>query len=717
MRARRTDGAVSAAALEKRVMRTVLIRAGVVAAFLLAPFALHAPLAQVPGASASAGAARAIVKFRANSPVLRMQAQAALSQHAVQAQALGQRIGVALAAGRPMSERSQVVFASGMTSQQLAARIGAESDIEYAVADEKKHIVAAPNDPFYSTRATTTSAGGPAVGQWYLKPPGPAGSGTVAGTAPAAINAEQAWDITTGSAAVVVADLDTGIRFDHPDLQGNVVPGYDMVSPDDGASGTNFSSANDGSARDSDASDPGDGVTQSDKTNPVFSGGDCEVGNSSWHGTQTAGLIAATTDNGAGIASVGRTIHLMPVRVLGKCGGYDSDITVGMLWAAGVLTQAELSAMKLPANPTPARVLNMSLGGSQACSQAYIDAIARVNAAGAVVVAAAGNSGGNAVGSPASCPGALGVTALRHVGDKVGFSDLGPQITIAAPGGNCVNTGGGPCLYPIMTTSNSGTIAPVAASAGGAIYTDSFNTTIGTSFSAPLVSGTVALMLSAQPSLTPAQVKSTLQATARPFPTTGGTAGIPTCTAPGTGAQDECYCTTSTCGAGMLDAHAALLAVNGVQAAIALTTTTPTAGQTVALTSASVETSGHTVVSYEWTILNAGTSGAVITSAANASSVTVAPSAAGTFVIRLTTTDSNGYVSTATLSVVVVAPVVVTPPASAPAATSSGGGGGALGVAWLLLLLTAVLALAPGARCERIVRGRLSAAGRPSRTG
>ena len=90
-------------------------------------------------------------------------------------------------------------------------------------------------------------------------------------------------------------------------------------------------------------------------------------------------------------------------------------------------------------------------------------------------------------------------------------------------------------------------------------------------------------MLSAQPSLTAAQVKSTLQATARPFPTTGGTAGIPTCTAPGTAAQDECYCTTTTCGAGMLDAHAALLAVNGVQAAISLTTTTPTAGQTVAL--------------------------------------------------------------------------------------------------------------------------------------
>ncbi len=495
------------------------------------------------------------------------------------------------------------------------------------MADEKKHIVAAPNDPFYATRAVTTTNGGPAVGQWYLKPPGPAGTGTVAGTAPAAINAEQAWDITTGSASIVVADLDTGIRFDHPDLQGNVIPGYDMVSPDDGASGTNFSSANDGNARDSDASDPGDGITQSDKTNnPLFAS--CAVENSSWHGTQTAGLIAATTDNGVGIAGVGRTVKLMPVRVLGKCGGYDSDIAVGMLWAAGVLTPTELSAMKLPANPTPARVLNMSLGGTQACSSTYIDAISRVNAAGVVVVAAAGNSGGNAVGSPASCPGALGVTALRHVGDKVGFSDLGPQIAIAAPGGNCVNTSGGPCLYPIMTTSNSGAITPVAGVAG-AIYTDAFNTSIGTSFSAPLVSGTVALMLSVQPSLTAAQVKATLQATARPFPTTGGSASIPTCVAPGGTAQDECYCTTSTCGAGMLDAHAALLAVNGVQAAISLTTTTPTTDQAISLTSSSAESAGHTIVSYAWTILNAGSSNAAITSAANAASVTVTATGRG----------------------------------------------------------------------------------------
>jgi serine protease len=694
-------------------MARFLIRAAVVAATLFAPLALHVPLAQVPAASPSALPARVIVKFRADSPVLRMQALSASSRSTTQAQALGQRIGIALGGGRLVSERSQVVFGSGMTSPQLAARIASESDVEYAVADEKKHIVAAPNDSYYASGPVVgPTSGGPAVGQWYLKPPGPAGTGLVAGTAPAAINAEQAWDITKGSTSIVVADLDTGIRFDHPDLQGNVTTGtgYDMVSPDDGASGTNFSSAGDGSGRDSDASDPGDGLTASDvANNPIFK--NCTAGSSSWHGTQTAGLIAATTDNGVGIASVGRTVRLIPVRVLGKCGGYDSDIMAGMLWAAGIHVPG------VPVdNPTPARVLNMSLGGTGACSQGYIDTIAQVNAAGAVVVVAAGNSGGNAVGSPASCPGALGVTALRHVGDKVGFSDLGPEITIAAPGGNCVNTSSGPCLYPIMTTSNSGAITPVAGVAG-AIYTDAFNTSIGTSFSAPLVSGTVALMLSAQPSLTAAQVKAMLQATARPFPTTGGTAGIPACVAPGGAAQDECYCTTSTCGAGMLDAHAALLAVNGVQAAISLTTTTPTTNQAIALTSSSVESAGHTIASYAWTILNAGSSNAAITSAANAVSVTVMAPLAGTFLIQLTTTDNNGYVSSTTLSVVVVAPVVVTPPASAPAATSSGGGGGALGVGWLLLLLTAVLALAATGGRERSRTARLSAADRPSRTG
>ena len=267
------------------------------------------------------------------------------------------------------------------------------------------------------------------------------------------------------------------------------------------------------------------------------------------------------------MASVGRNVRLLPVRVLGKCGGFDSDIIAGMIWAAG------LSVPGVPINPNPARVLNMSLRGDGACTSAYSDAISKVKAAGAIIVVAAGNSTGHAIGTPANCPGVIAVAGLRHLGTKVGFSDLGPEISISAPGGNCINTGASdPCLYPILTTTNSGLTMPVADSDGASIYTDSFNASLGTSFSAPLVSGTVALMLAAQPSFTPAQILAQLQISARSFPTQGSvnSDGTPVlqCVAPqpiGSPQVDqlECYCTTKTCGAGMLDAGAAVLSVSG----------------------------------------------------------------------------------------------------------------------------------------------------------
>ncbi|MDQ6639711.1 MAG: S8 family serine peptidase, partial [Pseudomonadota bacterium] len=649
-------------------MRRVLICAAVVAATWVAPLGLRTPLAQIAAAAAPNATARVIVKFRADSPLLRKQALSAAGRQTLQAAALGQRIGIALDAGRGLSDRSHVVIGHGLSSRQLAARIAGESDVEYAVADERKHIVEVPNDPLYATGpAVGATNGGPAVGQWYLKPPGAAGD--AANTAPAAINAQQAWDITKGSASIVVAVLDTGLRFDHSDLQGgNVLPGYDMVSPD---SAGVFTTANDGNGRDADASDPGDFVTAGEAGTLG-----CSQSNSSWHGTQTLGLIGAATGNNVGMASVSHGgVKVMPVRVLGKCGGFDSDIQAGILWAAGI------DVPGVPHNATPARVINMSLGGAVACTQGYIDAIGQANAAGTAVVASAGNSSGHVVSSPASCPGAIGVTALRHVGDKVGFSDIGPEITISAPGGNCVNTAGGvACLYPILTTTNPGTTTPVLGVPGSA-YTDSFNASLGTSFSAPLVSGTVALMLSVQPTLTPAQVKAKLQASARPFPTSGGTAGTNACVAPTTTDQLECYCTTSTCGAGMLDARAAVQAVSGVQASISLTTTTPTAGQAVSLASNSALNAGQSIASYSWTILNAGTTGATITPAGanNGASVVVTPTAAGAFVIQLATTDNTGFVSTATLSVTVVGPVV-TPPASTPPPAAASSGGGALGV-------------------------------------
>jgi serine protease len=356
---------------------------------------------------------------------------------------------------------------------------------------------------------------------------------------------------------VVVAVLDTGVRFDHPDLRrfsdgGTLLDGYDFV--------TNDFMGNDGSpGRDSDPSDPGDWLSADDLTSEAALAINCtsqsaDVGASSWHGTQTAGLIGATTQNARGMAGIGgpnRNVLVLPLRVLGKCGGFDSDIIPAMRWAAG------LSVPGLSKNPNPARVINLSLGGVGECSAAYQDAIREINQAGVVVVAAAGNSIGGAVNTPANCTGVVAVAGLRHTGTKVGYSDLGPEISLSAPAGSCVNLGG-VCLYPLLTTSNSGTTTPVLADE---TYTDDgIGATYGTSFSSPLVAGTAALMLVAQPDLNPDEVSKLLRQSVRAFPSSGEAADTPQCAVGSSSGSSDgaCYCTTSTCGAGMLDAGAAV---------------------------------------------------------------------------------------------------------------------------------------------------------------
>ncbi|MBI3369794.1 MAG: S8 family peptidase, partial [Burkholderiales bacterium] len=530
---------------------------------------LRTPSSALP--SEDPDGARVIVKFKALGSLMRAQSATGATgtvpakgpQHAA---TLARRHGLALRDGRIIDGRSQVVRGDrGLSSAALAARLAADPEVEYAVPEQRRRALVAPNDPLYAANTSTS----PAVGQWYLRAPD--------ATAVSAINAEGAWAISTGAASIVVADVDTGVLFDHPDLASKLYPGYDFIA--------DSSNAGDGGGRDSNAADPGD------FTNPGECGPGSSADSSSWHGTQTSSLIGAQTGNGIGMASVGYNVMLLPVRVLGKCGGYDSDIIAGMLWAGGV------SSVPV-ANPHPARVINMSLGGPGSCNGAYVDAVSQLGAAGVVVVASAGNDVGLAVGTPANCPGVIAVAGVRHVGTKVGFSSIGPQVAIAAPGGNCVNTTG-PCLYPILTATNSGATVALANT-----YSDSTNYSVGTSFAAPLVAGTAALMLSANPSLTPTQVKALLMSSARPFPTTSTDPSVLQCVAPTSASQGECICTTSTCGAGLLDAAAAVssAAISSIPVArIGASASSVSVGASVSFNgSGSTAPSGRSIAFYSW---------------------------------------------------------------------------------------------------------------------
>jgi len=581
--------------------------------------------------AADSGEARVIVQFKPGAGTVRAHA---LSAHANReavaaalqrrADALAARRGIPLIAGRGISERMQSVRATGIDSVTLARLLAADPDVENAWVNHRRRRTAVPNDPLFTPSVGTT----PVSGQWYLKAPSNA--------TPASINAVNAWDLSVGSTSMVVAVLDTGVRFDHDDLAGKLLPGYDMVSA------TTIS--NDGNGRDSDASDPGDYITASEAESATFQG-KCEESPSSWHGTSVAGIIGAAANNGVGMAGVGWNVKVLPVRVLGKCFGYDDDIIAGMRWAAG------LNVPGAPLNPTRARVINLSLGDQSACD-GYASAVNEVLAQGTVVVAAAGNAYGLATDAPANCLGVIAVAAVSHKGTKTDYSSLGTEVSISAPGGNCPDSGA--CPYPILTTTNLGPALPVPGTSGS-IYTDSFNPSIGTSFATPLVAGTAALMLSANPALTPAEVRTLLRSSARPFPTTGAARDTPVCQAPSATEQGECYCTASTCGAGMLDAAAAVQAAvnalsnpmpSSLQAAITATPQAPKAGQSVVLSAEqSTVGAGRTIVSYAWSVV-AGSNFAFLVGPTNGSSATLSTWLGGNVTVRLTVADDAGNTST-----------------------------------------------------------------------
>ena len=425
----------------------------------------------------------------------------------------GQQFGMLLKESHSIATGARIFKLDRKVTLAEAAQLAADlksrdASVEYAEPDRMMHPLFTPNDSMYSQ-------------QWdYFEATG-------------GMNLPAAWDKSTGS-GIRVAVIDTGYR-PHADLSGQILAGYDFIS--------DTAVSNDGNGRDSDASDPGDWVAA----------GECGTGqpaeNSSWHGTHVAGTIAALTNNGTGVAGIAYGAKVVPVRVLGKCGGYTSDIADGIIWASGGTVSG------VPNIAARAQVINMSLGGSGACDTTTQNAINSARSRGTVVVVAAGNESQNAsTSNPANCAGVIAVAATNRSGGRASYSNYGTIVDVAAPGGD---TGAG-----ILSTLNAGTTSPGA---------DSYASYMGTSMATPHVAGVVALMLAKNPSLTPDDVESRLKSSARPFPAS-----------------------CSGCGAGIVDASAAIDAAAGTGGGGGTTISETESNNTIS-TANKVTTSGTTV--------------------------------------------------------------------------------------------------------------------------
>jgi serine protease len=361
-------------------------------------------------------------------------------------------------------EKMQVRFKSGTGQKEIQEAINSfkqDPNVEYVEEDIVMQAFFEPGDEGSFEDSSYNQ-------QWSLFDP-------VGG-----IQMPQAWDQTRGGISQVIAIVDTGIT-NHPDFGNKILSGADMIS--------DLAVAGDGNSRDTDARDPGDWIGFND---PCYQGSQT---NSSWHGTHVAGIASAVGGNGRGIAGVSWNSKILPIRVLGKCGGYSSDIADGIRWAAGI------GVAGLPINTNPAKVINLSLGGGGACGQTMQSAVDEAIARGSLVVVAAGNESSNldfTQVSPANCEGVLTVGATNRDAQKTGYSNFGERVDVMAPGGDFMG--------PILSTYNTGKTSP-----GGQSYLG-LN---GTSMAAPHVAGAASLVFSIRPDLFPLQVKEMIEKSAR----------------------------------------------------------------------------------------------------------------------------------------------------------------------------------------------------------
>ena len=436
-------------------------------------------LAAKPVSTRPGQAVGLVVKLR--DPALQRQLEAGLPPPAGLVDAIAAAAGVPLRYLRPMSGGQAVLrFDAPLATAaalDLPARVRQLGSVEQAELDllMRPRQVADPDTAL----------------QWNLQ-------GANEGY-PGGIGANELWPLFTGSSSTVVAVVDTGV-VPHPEFAGRLLPGYDFIA--------SAAIGNDGNGRDNDATDPGDWVTA----------GQCGAGepadSSSWHGTHVAGIVGASGDNGLGGAGVNWRTRILPVRVLGRCGGTVSDIVDGIRWAAG------LPVPGVPLNPTPAQVINLSLGGYSptGCQRSYRDAIAEARGQGSLLVVAAGNEADDFEQYvPANCEGVLTVVAVDPFGDLASYSNYSFAGQVSAPGGDISRYG---AIGGIRSTLGAGTTS-LTGYTYGALH--------GTSMAAPHVAGIASLALGLNPQLVGEELRFIIELASTPFPADSTCQSVPVC--------------------------------------------------------------------------------------------------------------------------------------------------------------------------------------------